>query len=460
MQQLSQTMSTVTVEWAGSGEHIGNFQIEFDTELSFLWIKSAQYCHFLKVCDSTPCDYMFFSHARKLHEVVHKLVSVHESSKSQCQPKAHNMWDPCNTFQVHFDHATKLMHPALFVNTPSPNFVADCMQRWQPSDDVLQAHKEIWRKAKNAEDILLGVSRFDRVDMALAHVRFGVLPEAFEHLQSAERDNTEVAKEAVRKNPKCIRFVSNNAKSKELLLDAASWMINLCDTPPWLHDDKDYFVKWASINIKALPNFPLKFREDPDVVLAALESTFKLDVKHLQQLDKSNDLFVSEAILRVSRLVPGEWLTNPKFMTSAVKAYPWLMALASKSVREDYDTALTAMCNHGVFQHLAVCFQTNLTIVEAALNNAFYIPNLLIRSLAHSDVDVALACVSSNGLELAFAADHLKARHDVVLAAISHDYRALKYAAPSLLCDKDFKLACFKVSLKQTLQKQLLCALQ
>ena len=296
--------------------------------------------------------------------------------------------------------------------------------------------------------------------MALAHVRFGVLPEAFEHLQSAERDNTEVAKEAVRKNPICIRFVSNNAKSKELLLDAASWMINLCDTPPWLHDDKDYFVKWASINIKALPNFPLKFREDPDVVLAALESTFKLDVKHLQQLDKSNDLFVSEAILRVSRLVPGEWLTNPKFMTSAVKAYPWLMALASKSVREDYDTALTAMCNHGVFQHLAVCFQTNPTIVEAALNNAFYIPNLLIRSLAHSDVDVALACVSSNGLELAFAADHLKARHDVVLAAISNDYRALKYAAPSLLCDKDFKLACFKVSLKQTLQKQLLCALQ
>jgi hypothetical protein len=191
--------------------------------------------------------------------------------------------------------------------------------------------------------------------------------------------------------------------------------------------------------------FPVCFRLDKDVVLACLGALFQhelsinLPAKHKSVLD------YKERVIS-SGVVPSSWFKDAVFMFQAVRVHSFLLNKAPKVVRLDYDTALTAMRNKGFYNHLDPCFRANRTILQAVLENPNSVPSTILKHAGslQADFEFVLACVQRDGLQLAFAAQHLRAKPDIVEEACKNNYKALKYACPKLMKNADFVLKCCK----------------
>ena len=441
-------MATITVEWAGSGIFIGRFIVRklcatpcgCDDAQCKGWRFSVEHgetkcTRCFSLCQSPS---VLYDQARYLQEAVWSVVKLNHAVKQARSVQ----------YYVGHEGTSKMTHPSFWLECPRGPSGFD---RWQPDAAVLQAYEDLSKRIiAESCDIVLAVTKHDKRDLALAQVQYEQLPDAFTSLSNLMKADLQVVTAAVSRKPSCIKAVPDVAKTKEVMLCASSWMTTIRHTPQRLLGDKDYFVQWAMNNYSALECFPLPYRFDQDVVLAGLGALFKqeqrsacelacgLDVKRARAVDYRQRAISSNVVL-------ASWFKDTSFMLKAVRVHPFLLNKAPKTVRNDYNTALAAMQNNGLYLHLEPRFRTNKTILQAVLNNPNALPRNVLKnagSTLQEDLDFVLSSVRTDGLQLAFASATLRANQVVVQEACKNNYKALRHACPTLQQNIEFMLKC------------------
>ena len=201
-----------------------------------------------------------------------------------------------------------------------------------------------------------------------------------------------------------LKLVEHNGWIFSMLLDVQLFM------------DKEIVIAAVSSYGKILEEVNVKFKIDKDVVKAAV----------------TND---GEALHYASQELQDDKEIVLKAVANTTDRY--LLTSVSKRLRADRGIVMAAVLKNGEALEVAPPeLQADREIVLAAVSQdgealRYASPDL------QADRDIVMAAVLKNGEALEVAPPELQADREIVLAAITQNMEALRYASPELRVDKD-----------------------
>ena len=405
-------MAIVRVEWAGCGLSIGSFIVTHChtrekssyTLCDELGMRMLGCIEVYKQCDAACYPQQLVQQARQLQYAVFCLLKHTEKIKQ-------------DDLQLYLHSSGPGMTSVYFASNLDEAAVA---LKWQPSEAVALSYQKLWQSINATSDnIVLAVAVHPPIDMAMCAVEHKQLPQAFENLSESMRAELQVVTQAVAKCPRCIEYVAEKAKSKELLLSVGAWMTKLHYTPRSLLSDKDYFVQWAGKNFGAKSCFPKRFRNDKDVVLAGLCCMFKQGWSR-RQFEKYGA--AEEAV--PNNFVPRCLLGNEDFMRRAMQVNPFMLCRAPRSLKTCPDAIATVMhlLHPELDQHVANVFKS-----QSNHKNTF--PDLQgADAELQANLFYVLHCVKLDGMQLEFASVKLACNKIVIRSAFSQNNYSIQFS--------------------------------
>lgn len=221
---------------------------------------------------------------------------------------------------------------------------------------------------------------------------------------------------------------------------ALKWLVqepeSFCKISAKLQNDKRFNLELVKLNGDAL-QYITTFKNDPDVVLAAITKT-KDAWRHVSGL-RDNTTFIASLVQK--NLLPYheivKYKTVQEVVFAAIQHHPQILEIA-ESFQDDRDFILSCVSKNGRCLEYAKNFQKDEGVVLAAINQN--IQALIFTSDEIRDnKEFALKAVQQNGVALEYLREYRK-DEQVVLSAIKQNPRALIFADADLRTDKDFIL--------------------
>lgn len=425
-------MATVDVEWAGSGKHVGTLNLQWKPCADKQYGKYS--CTIIQnnpkptnlLCDGTfpLCSFIFERSMQEdakrcmwVRSIIFELLKTQDDTADIKVQKAVCLW---------------LGHDA-----PVP-LTTLCDTVTSISADVAEQQKRFWEQIDLESHIVLAVTLYSERELAIAaleNTETTSVRWVFRVMLPSTRFDAQVIKFALNRSADCIEEVRDDDKTKDVMLLVCWWMNRMGYTPSTLQDDKYYFVQWASCNFGAVSCFPKKFRKDKDVCLAGL--------KNMMERGWSLKKFAVHEIAQhaIPRYyIDKDWFKDQTFMRKAVQANPFLLLIAPKCYATDPMRVFEAMKrlqpgvdNEAMEKHMIALVEAKQQNQAQEAQEAQTIrekPNVFSLKdachLQHNALFVFL-CVKVDGMQLEFAAQHLRQAQTIVTAATQQNPKACRF---------------------------------
>ena len=184
---------------------------------------------------------------------------------------------------------------------------------------------------------------------------------------------------------------------------------------------REFFITVNDLPEYATVDFQLAsavYNKDKDAILSLINehgSDYRYMLKHL----------------------PEEYRNDKDIVLAAVEKYPYAFKYASKELRNDKNFVLAVLGKEGnAVEEVSESLRHDRDVAMAAVvNNGCSF--IFLPEEFKADKEIALTAVRKNGSVLEYASSELQANKEVVLEAVKNDGWALKYASPELQDDKE-----------------------
>ena len=271
-------------------------------------------------------------------------------------------------------------------------------------------------------------------------------PEYIEEVGENLKDNKDVVLAAVSKKGSALSYASEELQNnKEVVLAAVSKDGSALQyASKELQNNKQFVLASVSNDKYALSYASKELQNNKEVVLAAVSkdsSALQYASKELQ----NNKEIVLAAVSKDSyalKYASEELKNNKQIVLAAVSKYGTALEYASKNLQNNKEIALAATnSNWRSIKYLNDKLQNDKDVVNSLINNKSFELRDNSENFITQNKQIVLAAVSKNGYALKYASKELQNNKEIVLAAVTNYGPALQYASKELKNYKQIVLA-------------------
>lgn len=223
-----------------------------------------------------------------------------------------------------------------------------------------------------------------------------------------------------------------------------SWGM-LRDLPMKYRDDKDVVLAAVKQNGESLEFASIRLKGDIDVVTQAVKIT-GWALRFASSEMRSNTwialLAIEEGWWYAMQYVGDSLKKNPEFIGEAITKWPFAILHVDKKFLYDEKSLFLTLKKHGwVYKDLPLDLKSRKNVLQIAIWDQFWSILQFAPAILQDDFEVAKQAVSADGLALEFVSPRLQDNKEIVLVAVKKAWFSLKYVSIELKKDKEIVLA-------------------